>query len=52
MVIAYVVSIPIRKAFSRIGLYRVVWHRALFDVSLIIVLTGCVSALANDWIGR
>ena len=52
MFIAYAISIPIRKAFARIGLYRVVWHRALFDVSLIIVLTGCVSALANDWIGR
>jgi hypothetical protein len=52
MFIAYVLSIPIRRALSWIGLYRLVWHRALFDVSLFIVLTGGVSELANDWIGR
>jgi hypothetical protein len=52
MSIAYVLSVPVRKALSWIGLYRLVWHRALFDVSLLIVLTGAVSALANHWIGR
>ena len=52
MFVAFVLSIPIRKLLSRTGLYRWVWHRALFDVSLLIVLTGAVSALANDWIGR
>jgi hypothetical protein len=52
MFIAYVLSLPIRKALAWTGFYRLVWHRALFDVSLFIVLTGGVSALANDWIGR
>jgi hypothetical protein len=51
MSVAYVLSVPVRKALSWIGLYRLVWHRALFDVSLLIVLTGAVSALANHWIG-
>jgi hypothetical protein len=52
MFIAYALSIPIRKVLSWIGFYRLVWHRALFDVSLFFVLTGGVSVLANDWIGR
>ena len=52
MFIAYALSIPIRKALSWVGFYRLVWHRAFFDVSLFLVLTGGVSALANDWIGR
>jgi Protein of unknown function (DUF1656) len=45
-------EVQVRKALSRCGFYRLVWHRALFDVPLFLVLTGVVSVLATDWIGQ
>ena len=51
MLLAFLISLPLRAVFDRIGLYRLVWHRTLFDVALFVVLTGAVSALANNWIG-
>ena len=52
MFIAYALTIPIKKTFSWCGFYRLVWHSALFDVSLFIVLTGAVSVVVTDWIGQ
>ena len=49
MAIAYVISIPLRALLARIGFYRLVWHRALFDISVYAVLTWGVSVLANHW---
>ena len=48
MLIAYLVSMPIRKFLAWSGIYRLVWHRALFDAALYVILTGGVSALANS----
>ena len=52
MAIAYVIGIPLRAALTWLGFYRLVWHRALFDVSLFAVLVWSVSTLANDWFHR
>ncbi len=49
MVIAYVISIPVRRILTRSGAYHFVWHRALFDAALLAVLTGAVDAGANCW---
>ncbi len=40
---ALLVSALVRYLLARAGLYRFVWHRPLFDVSLLIILTGLIS---------
>ena len=43
--IAFIVLIPIRKLLNRAGLYHHVWHPALFDAALFVILWAAVSAL-------
>ena len=43
---AFVVSSLLIRALSRTGFYALVWHRALFDVSLFVILWGAISAIA------
>jgi len=43
--IALVISAALRWVLARAGVYRFVWHRPLFDLCLLIILTGAVSAL-------
>jgi hypothetical protein len=43
-VIAFVVSIAVRRALGAAGAYRIVWHPALFDTALFIVLWAVVAA--------
>ena len=43
---AFVVSSLLTRALSRTGFYAFVWHRALFDVSLFVILWGAISAIA------
>ena len=44
--IAFLFSTAIFRTLSRTGFYALVWHRALFDVSLFVILWGVVSAVA------
>jgi len=34
-----------RRGLERIGFYRLVWHRPLFDLALLIIVLGCVVAV-------
>jgi hypothetical protein len=45
-VAALAISLPLRWILDRVGLYRFVWHRGLFDIALLLVLWGGVSAAA------
>lgn len=45
-VVALVLGMPLRWILSRLGVYRLVWHRGLFDLSLLIILLGAVTALS------
>jgi hypothetical protein len=45
--LAMPVSALLRFGLNRVGFYRFVWHRPLFDLALLVILTGAVSALAN-----
>jgi hypothetical protein len=40
--IAGILQFPARKLLTRAGVYRVVWHKNLFDLCLYIVLWGLV----------
>ncbi len=45
VVLALVVSRLLSSVLARRGLYRLVWHRALFDVSVFVVLLGALNAV-------
>ncbi|MFC7473134.1 DUF1656 domain-containing protein [Dankookia sp. GCM10030260] len=36
-----------RRLLQRFGLYRLIWHRPLFDLALLVILLGAIAALAN-----
>ena len=47
MLIAFFLSLPVRGVLARIGFYRLVWHRPLFDLALYVALLGIVVAIAT-----
>ena len=44
--IAFLLSSAISRLLGRMGLYALVWHRALFDAALYVILWGAISAVA------
>jgi protein AaeX len=42
--ITFLLQIVVRRLFDRLGVYRFVWHRPLFDLALYIILLGAVTA--------
>lgn len=47
VVAAYLILVVLRGLFKRVGLYRHVWHRALFDFSIYVCLLGGIVYLVN-----
>jgi hypothetical protein len=47
---AMVLSALVRHAFGRLGVYRFVWHRPLFDLALLVIVLGVVVALQMRWL--
>jgi len=45
--VALVLATFARMLLTRVGFYRLVWHRPLFDLALLVILIGCVSVFAN-----
>lgn len=45
-VLAFGVSLVLRRLIAWAGLYRFVWHRPLFDLALTITCLGGIVALA------
>jgi hypothetical protein len=43
-------TVVLRKVLRPIGFYRLVWHPALFDVAIFVILLGGVVALATHWV--
>ena len=46
-IIAFILLFFIRRIMVHYGLYRWVWHQALFDISLFAILLSCITFLAN-----
>jgi hypothetical protein len=42
--LALILSAGLRWVLTKLGAYRFIWHRPLFNLSLLIILTGFVSA--------
>jgi hypothetical protein len=43
--LALILAAGLRILMNRFRLYRYVWHRPLFDLAALVILTGCVAAL-------
>lgn len=50
MLLAFLISLAVRRVLARVGFYRLVWHRPLFDLSLYVVLLGGVVAVGQPLI--
>jgi hypothetical protein len=46
--VALLLSAILRLVLAKAGAYRFIWHRPLFDLSLLVILTGLVS-LSATW---
>ncbi|MDR0997117.1 MAG: DUF1656 domain-containing protein [Zoogloeaceae bacterium] len=40
MLVAYLLNIGICMALTRLGFYRLVWHRAIFDLGIYVLVLG------------
>lgn len=47
MAVTYGIQFMLNKLFARVGLYRFVWHRSVFDLGLYIVLLGLVVVVSH-----
>jgi len=47
LIIAFLLSAALRRLLQRFDLYRLVWHRALFDFALFVCLLGVVVYLSE-----
>jgi hypothetical protein len=46
---ALLLSLPVRWLLSKADVYRLVWHRGLFDICLFIIVWGTTAAIASRW---
>lgn len=44
-VLAFLVTFVVRRLLARIGAYRLIWHPALFDFALFVILWAAVIAV-------
>jgi len=47
--IAVVLTALMRAGLRLVGFYRLIWHPALFDLALFVILLGGVVTLAFSW---
>jgi hypothetical protein len=47
LIVAFVLSALLRRLMQRFGLYRLVWHRALFNFALFVCILGGVVYLSE-----
>tara|TARA_Y100000780_G_C13672925_1_gene413129 strand:- start:1017 stop:1226 length:210 start_codon:yes stop_codon:yes gene_type:complete len=48
MTVAYLLYLPLHALLTRLNFYRLVWHRALFNVALYALLVGMVDAISRS----
>ncbi|EIK97369.1 hypothetical protein PMM47T1_06281 [Pseudomonas sp. M47T1] len=48
MAITYVLFLMVHGVLNRLHFYRLVWHRALFNVGLYALMLGAVDALCRN----
>ena len=46
--IAFLLQVVIKRLLNTYGFYRWVWHRALFDLAVYVILLGVVTAAGSS----
>ncbi|MEM5436155.1 conserved hypothetical protein [Paraburkholderia piptadeniae] len=47
MFIAYLLNLAIRTVLARIGVYRFIWHRSIFDLGIYVLVLGLVVIVSH-----
>lgn len=47
MVVAFVLTGVLRFVLARLGFYKLVWHRSLFNLAVYIIALGGIVAIAH-----
>ncbi|MEW9582769.1 DUF1656 domain-containing protein [Paraburkholderia sp. DGU8] len=50
MLIAYLINLVIRAVLARVGFYRLVWHRSIFDLGVYVLVLGLVVVVSHKLI--
>ena len=50
--VAFLLQILLKRVLDACGLYRFLWHRALFDLAIYVILLGLVTAAAASILSR
>jgi protein AaeX len=50
--IALLLQLVINRPLNAVGFYRLVWHRALFDLAIYVILLGLVTAVGASILPR
>jgi hypothetical protein len=50
MFIAYLVNLAIRTVLARVGFYRLVWHRSIFDLGIYVLVLGLVVIVSHRFV--
>lgn len=48
--IAFLLQIIVKRLLNASGFYRLVWHRALFDLAIYVILLGVVTAAGASFL--
>ena len=46
-IVAFIISLFVRRLLNLVGFYRLVWHRGLFELALLAILWGSVTYFAT-----
>jgi len=50
--VAFLLQILLKRVLDACGLYRFLWHRALFDLAIYVILFSLVTAAAASILSR
>lgn len=42
---AFALSALLRRILAALGFYRLVWHRSLFDIAMLVIILGGITAV-------
>ena len=47
MLVSYLLCLVVTRVFARVGLYRFVWHRSIFDLAIYVIVLGIVVIVSH-----
>jgi hypothetical protein len=47
MLVSYLFCLVVTRVFARVGLYRFVWHRSIFDLAIYVIVLGIVVIVSH-----